>query len=65
MCNVGRQVDIEQQKKVYETNVWGLIRVTQTFVPLMLAPGLPKPGRKRIVNVRPLPPSLPSLPSSP
>ena len=30
-------VDIDKAKKVYDVNVWGVIRTTQVFAPLVIA----------------------------
>ena len=30
-------VDIDQAKKIYDVNVWGVVRTTQVFSPLLIA----------------------------
>jgi NAD(P)-dependent dehydrogenase (short-subunit alcohol dehydrogenase family) len=39
--------DIEQGKRIFDVNLWGVIAVTQAFAPLMMAGG----GGGRIVNI--------------
>ena len=29
-------VDIDKAKQLYDTNVWGVLRVTQAFIPLLM-----------------------------